>query len=341
VTDITDLQGVLEQGLVHETSSTVTISNLGRLAGGASKETWRLDLHVADGPWQGEHRLVLLRQMGGKIYASGLDIAGEYGVIVAAHAAGVPVPRPFWLLPDVLGRPAALLLRLPGESIGRRIVRAPELEEARAELPRQMGGALAAIHRIDPDASGLRGVLPEPPAGVTPIRAEIDQLEANLDQIGEPHPAIELALRWLRRHEPPPPEWLVTLHGDYRIGNMLVTPAGLSGIIDWEFAHLGDPAEDLAWGLIREWRFGVDELRFGGVGEPEAFFAGYEQAGGLPVDTERVRYWEVLHNIRWAVGTLNQARRHLSGEERNLEFASLGRRCAEMELEALMLIRAE
>jgi aminoglycoside phosphotransferase (APT) family kinase protein len=222
---------------------------------------------------------------------------------------------------------------------GARSSRAPSWR-ARAHLPQQLGAALAAIHRIDPGAPALRGLLAVPAAGQTPAQAQIEQLERDLDRIGEPHPAIELCLRWLHQHEPPPPERLVLVHGDYRIGNLLVTPEGLAGVIDWEFAHLGDPLEDLAWGLIREWRFGVDELRCGGVGSAEDYFAAYEAAGGTAIDRRHAFYWEVLHNVRWAVGTLNQAERHLSGVEPNLEFASLGRRCAEMELEALTLIAA-
>jgi aminoglycoside phosphotransferase (APT) family kinase protein len=332
------LAEALSEALTRELGQSVGLSDLRQLPGGASKETWQLTLTLARGPQRGEHVLILLRQMGGKIYAHALDLLDEYRVIQAAHATGVPTPRPFAALPDLLGRPAVLVERLPGESIGRKVVKNPELASARARLPQQLGAALAAIHRTDTATARLRGLLTAPPQGQTPAQGQIEQLERDLDQIGEPHPTIELCLRWLRRHEPPPPERLVLVHGDYRIGNLLVTSEGLSGVIDWEFAHLGDPLEDLAWGLIREWRFGVDALRFGGVGPAEDFFAAYAAGGGEPVNPEHAFYWEVMHNVRWAVGTLNQAQRHLSGLEPNLEFASLGRRCAEMELEAVLLI---
>ena len=228
--------------------------------------------------------------------------------------------------------------RLEGETIGRRVVKEPGLAEARKRLPGQMGAALAAIHRVDTGRFGLNEILPAPAPGQTPARSLIGRAEADLDRIGEPHPALELALRWLRRREPLPPERLALVHGDFRIGNMVVAPQGLSGVLDWEFAHIGDPAEDLYWGLVRDWRFGADHLPYGGVGEPEEFFAAYEAHGGA-VDRARVSYWEVMGNVLWAVGTLNQAQRHLSGDEPNLELASLGRRCAEMELEALRLMK--
>lgn len=338
----TELQAALEEMLTRETGSVVRIVNLARNAGGASKEIWRLDAQLDEGAWQGNYPLVLLRPLGGKIYSDALDLRGEFTVMRVAYEAGVPVPRPYWFLDDLLGRPAALMERLEGETIGRRIVKEPSLAEARKCLPEQMGAALAAIHRIDFKSPQLREILPAPAPGQTPIQTQLEQCERDLDRIGEPHPAIELGLRWLRLHEPPPPDHLVLVHGDFRIGNMLVTPRGLNGVLDWEFPHVGDPAEDLSWSLVREWRFGMDHLHFGGIGQPEKFFAayaGHASHTGRQIDPVRIFYWEVLGNVRWALGTLNQAQRHLSGAEPNLEFASLGRRCAEIELEVLRLIK--
>ncbi len=338
MTDISALQSALVQALMAATGNPVQVSGLQLVAGGASQETWLLDVDVAAGPQAGLHRLVLRRPLGGKIYAAALDLQAEYAVLAAAAAAGAPVPRPYWFFEDVLGRAALLMQRLDGETIGRKIVREPRLAAARAQLPRQMGAALAVIHAIDYANDAVLAALPAPPPDQTPAQLCIAQLESDLDQIAEPHPALELALRWLRRHEPPPVP-AVLLHGDFRIGNVVVAAEGLVGVLDWEFAHIGDPAEDLAWPLVRDWRFGVDELRFGGIAPPDEFFAAYAAASGRAVDAARVAYWEVMGNVKWAVGALNQARRHLSGAEPNLEFASLGRRCVEMELEALLLIR--
>jgi aminoglycoside phosphotransferase (APT) family kinase protein len=155
--------------------------------------------------------------------------------------------------------------------------------------------------------------------------------------LGEPHPALELAIRWLRPRAPASGR-LVLVHGDFRVGNLMVGPSGLVGVFDWEFAHVGDPHEDLAWPCIRSWRFGQDQRRLGGVGDPEDFFAAYEAAGGGAVDRSTITFWEVLGNLRWAVGCVSQAHRHLSGQAPSVELASLGRRACEMELEVLDLI---
>jgi aminoglycoside phosphotransferase (APT) family kinase protein len=311
------------------------VDNLAAIPGGASRETWRFELTCTGAA----EPLVLRRQLGGKIYDAALDVPAEFAVIRKVFGASIRCPRPLWLFSDLLGRPAMVSERLVGESIGRRVVREPALADARSRLAADMGATLAGVHGIDAGDPELTAVLPAPNSGQTPASVAIEQMEADLDRIDEPHPALELVLRWLRRNEPTPPPRLVLVHGDYRIGNALVTPTGLAGVIDWEFAHVGEPAEDFAWGLVREWRFGVDQLRFGGVGTAEQFQTAYEQAGGDAIDRRRVEYWEIVGNARWAVGTLNQAHRHRSGVEPNLEFASLGRRCAEMELEAMRLIR--
>jgi aminoglycoside phosphotransferase (APT) family kinase protein len=337
--DATKLQNALQEKLRALTKGDARIENLKLLAGGASQETWALDLVLENGEPRGEYALVLRRQLGGKIYPDALELEREFRVMQIAYASNVLLPYPQAFIPDLLGRPAALLHRKYGETIGRKIVREPALENARKLLPAQMGEMLARIHRLDTDAQHMRLFLPQPPVESTPARWMITQIEKNLDAIGEPHPALELGLRWLRLHEPLAPKQLVLLHGDYRIGNVMVNENGLVSVLDWEFAHIGDPYEDLAWSQVRDWRFGNDALRFGGIAQPDDFFAAYEKAMGITLNHDAVRYWEIMGNVRWAVGMLNQAQRHLRGEEPNLEFASLGRRCAEVELEVLSLIR--
>ena len=109
-------------------------------------------------------------------------------------------------------------------------------------------------------------------------------------------------------------------------------------MIDWELAHLGDPAEDVAWLCLRSWRFGNDELPVAGVGSIDEFLSAYERAGGDPIDRDRFRFWEALGNVKWAVICARQAHDHLSGLRRSHELASLGRRICEPEWDLLELI---
>lgn len=332
------LRDALEAALTAAAGAPVRVAGLTLLAGGASQEAWALDAEIAGGPHAGAHALVLRRDMGGALSSAVLPRHQEFSALCAVHAAGVPTPRPFWSIPaaSLGGRAAFVMERLSGETIGRRIVQDPALAAARALLPAQLGQVLAAIHAVDPSAPHL-AFLRRPPPGQTPAGVALQRMEYDLRAVDEGHPALELALRWLRSHDPGPGD-LVLVHGDFRIGNVVVGTEGLRGVLDWENVHLSDPHTDLAWVAVRAWRFGRDELPVGGIGAREPLYAAYTHASGRPVDSRRVFYWEVLGNVRWAIGALGQARRHLSGLEPSIELASLGRIAAEMELEALRLI---
>jgi aminoglycoside phosphotransferase (APT) family kinase protein len=329
---IKDLPARLEAFLAEKLGVPARVVAARALTGGASRDTWSVDAEA------GGQRLALVvrRDLGGQIDDLALGRAEEFAVLARAHAAGVLVPRPRWVCadPQVLGAKFLVMDRLEGESVGRRVVREPGLTAARQALPRQMGEQLARIHALD--ESDLE-FLPRPGPGESPARWVVDRLDRQLQGFGEPHPALELGIRWLRGRSPEVSR-RVLVHGDFRVGNLMVGPEGLVGVFDWEFAHVGDPHEDLAWPCVRSWRFGQDGLRLGGVGQPEEFFAAYRAAGGGAVDEAAVRWWEVLGNLRWAVGCISQANRHLSGQAPSVELASLGRRTGEMELELLDLM---
>lgn len=302
--------------------SPVELEEAHLLAGGASKEAWAVDVSA------GGERLELLvrRAGGGVIHVDTLSLEQEYRVIEAAHAASVQVPRPIGYLGELDGREAFATEWVAGETIGRRIVSRPELAEARAALPLQLADELAKVHAI-------------PPAELPFLRTGdvLARFEHELDSVGEPHPAIELGLHWLREHWPEPLDPVV-LHGDFRIGNVVVSERGLEYLLDWEFAHLGDPRDDVSWPLVRAWRFGADGLRLGGVGEVEPYLERYCELTGRNIAVGDLFWWEVLGNVKWAIGALTQSRRHLSGQDRSVELAVLGRLAAEMEYELLDLL---
>jgi aminoglycoside phosphotransferase (APT) family kinase protein len=298
---------------------------LSQIPGGASRETWLA---------QGENgRWVLRRDPKGSV--SLVPMGEEFALISSATEGGVPVPEPLAFEPDGgrFGSPGLLMAYVDGTSVAPRILRKPEFEAARAALTGQLGEALARIHAIDP--AGLDGVLPS--AAGDPALDQIAEWERQLDEIGEPLPAVELGLRWLRANAPEPAEPRL-VHGDFRLGNFIVDTDGLAAVIDWELAHIGDPAEDIGWLCIRSWRFGNDDLPVAGVGQLDDFLSGYEAAGGAPVDRERVRYWEAFGNVKWAVICARQAHDHLSGVRRSHELASLGRRVCEPEWDLLQLV---
>ena len=332
----TQLRERLSRFIADQAGSAVTVTRLQLIPGGASRESWLVDVTIESGPEAGEHVLVMRRDLGSEMQSEALDRQAEFKLLQIAHRAGVSVPRPRWLGTHaaILDRAFFLMDRVEGESIGPRVVRLPELAEARARLPEQMAAELARIHRLAlNELDFLPGAAPEANPALYSV-AVLRDMAARLDIY---NPAYELAFRWLEGNAPPCPR-LTLVHGDFRIGNMIVGSQGLRAVIDWEFAHRGDPAEDLAWPCVRDWRFGNDGLTFGGIGDRQDFLAAYERASGHAVSRESIRYWEIMGNVRWAVGCLSQAHRHLSGRDPSVELASLGRRAAEMELEFLTLI---
>ena len=260
-------------------------------------------------------------------------------LLQAAGAAGVPVPRMYWLADEeeTLGGPFFLMEHVEGETLARRLLRDPEYAQAREAMTAQLGAVLAAIHRIDRQEHQLH-FLGEPSPGVAPAQEEIDRYEMIYRAITpDPHPAFELAFRWLRERIPHPAGCAV-VHGDFRIGNVIFGREGVRSILDWELAHAGDPMEDLGWICVRSWRFGNDDKPVGGIGEREELFSAYEGAGGFPVDPEQVRFWEILGNLKWGIMTIMQAKNYLDGHVRSVELASIGRRTAETELELMDLM---
>ena len=322
---MTDLSwaGQLRERLGAILGAPVELTDARLLAGGASKEAWAVDVTAGGEPLE----LLVRRAAGGVIHVDmTLPLEQEYLVIEAAFAAGVRVPRPYGYLGELDGREAFATERVVGETIGRRIVTRPELAGARAVLPLQLADEIVKVHSI--------------PADALPFLRSADVLgrfEGELDSVGEPHPAIELGLHWLREHRPEPLPSVVS-HGDFRIGNVVVTDHGLEYLLDWEFAHRGDPREDVSWPIVRAWRFGGDDLLLGGVGAVEPYLERYNELTGLDIAVEDLFWWEVLGNVKWAVGALTQSRRHLNGQERSVELAVLGRLAAEMEYELLDLL---
>jgi aminoglycoside phosphotransferase (APT) family kinase protein len=282
------------------------------LPGGASKEAWAVDV---DG-----EELLVRRAAPTVMHAFTLTLEQEFQVLQLAAEAGVKVPRPVAYYPDLGGREAFAMERVRGETIGRRIVRQPP-----PGLAEQLADELAKIHAID--ASRL---------GFLDRRDGVESIRAELDSVDEPHPAIELGISWvaerLTAREP------VFTHGDWRIGNVVVSERGLEYVLDWEFARLSHPADDLAWPLVRAWRFGADDRHLGGVGEVEPYLERYNELTGRDLTLEELAVWEVFGNVKWAVGCLTQSRRHLRGDDRSVEYAVLGRMAAEMEYELLDLI---
>ena len=305
---------------------TGSVDGLRRLSGGASRESWSFDLVAPDGTRGG---FVLRRDPGEHHLKS--ERSTEYRLLEATAAAGVPVPRVRRLLEPEHGLGEGFVMdRVEGESIARRILRDDAYADARPHMAAQCGEIAARIHAVDPATL--------PALEVQDVAVHLEQFRTVLDTWGEPHPAFELGINWLAERVPATPSAPRLVHGDFRNGNFIVGPEGIRAVLDWELAHLGDPAEDLGWLCVKSWRFGVRDRFVGGFGDVDDLLRAYEAAGGEPVDHERLRFWIALGTLRWGVICITQAFTHLSGLVRSVELATIGRRVAETEWDLLDIL---
>lgn len=255
----------------------------------------------------------------------------QFRALQVAHRHGVPSPEPVFAYDadDAMGQ-GYVTSFLAGETMPKRIQSDPAFGPARARLTEAMGAALARLHAIDPCEFGFIAATPD---SVDPLAAQ----RLRYDSYGEPHPAIEVGLRWLE-HNRPALTAKVPLHGDFRLGNLMVDHDGLQGVLDWECAHLGDPHEDVGWLCTRSWRFARPDLPAAGLATREAFLAAYQDAGGRPLDREAVRYWEVFGLLRWAVLNIMQAHGHVHSGRTGVVFAACGRNVSLVEYDLMMTL---
>ena len=330
-------EAVLAEFIRRQTKAdAVEVVEFSRLSGGAIQDNHALTVRLTGGTHPGLQALVVRSDAPSRIAAS-LSRAQEFQVLAVARDAGVTVPRPLWLCTDesIIGQVFCVMERVNGSASPRRLLRgALDAPRARA-LTRQLGVELARLHRVRPPLPAL-DFLPAPQGNAALRRVHV--YRAELAHIPEPHPVLEWALDWLRDHAPAQRE-PVLCHGDFRTGNYMVDDGRLTAVLDWEFAAWSDPYEDLGWLCCKSWRFGVDEREVGGLGDRSDLYDGYASVAGHEVDDRLVRYWEVMGFVRWAVIALQQAQRHLSGEQPSLELALTGRMVPEMEFDLLNQIR--
>ncbi|MET1037799.1 MAG: phosphotransferase family protein [Aeromicrobium sp.] len=312
----------LERRLAELGPDDARVRDLVRLSGGASRETWSFSAETS----AGTRRLILRRDPPTEPRP---DIMRREAVAVgAAHRHGVPGPELLdWSAdPDRLGGAYLLMTHVDGETIARRILRDPPYADARGRLAADLGRAAALIHGVPTDE-----------IAELPVEDGVQILWDRYLFADELRPVFELAFQWLEDHRPSDRPAPTLVHGDFRLGNVIVDESGLAAVLDWELVHRGDAMEDLGYLCIRAWRFG-GPAPVAGVGSFAQLFDAYEAAGGLPVEPDRVRWWQVAGTLNWGISCLAQANRHLRGHTRSVELAAIGRRVAEQEHDLLRLL---
>ncbi len=277
----------LDRGLVQwiEEQTGATVVDACRNFGGGSRVTWFVDVERA-----GVGAALVLRHESGAGAFSGsvLSLAREGVVYRALRDTVVRVPR---LRAATDDGQALLIERAPGTADLWRLTD----DERRAALF-DFVDALAELHAVDVDRLALDG-FPRPAGAADHALLDLALWTALLDEVRAPaDPEVVYALAWLRRHPPAAVARTVLVQGDTGPGNFVADGGRVTALVDWEFAHLGDPMDDLAW---VEYRLG----RTPGAPAFDALAARYESRTGVSVDRAAVAYYAVFVQVRCAITT--------------------------------------
>jgi aminoglycoside phosphotransferase (APT) family kinase protein len=246
--------------------------------GGQSNPTY----HLSDA----HRQYVLRRKPPGKLLPSAHAVDREYRVITALAGSGVPVPKTYALCEDaeVIGTAFYIMEFVPG-----RLLVDPSLPDEsptdRAAIYDDMNRVLARLHTVDGPAAGLADFGRPGNYFVRQIHRWTTQYRASETERIE---AMERLIVWMPEHIPPDDEARL-VHGDYRLGNMIVHPSAprITAVLDWELSTLGHPLADLAYNcvpyrLTRKALDGFAGESIPGIPSEEAYVAAYAKRVGRP-----------------------------------------------------------
>lgn len=294
----------------HLNESGAVISNVHRVSAGRSRQNWTFDLQWTRDEAVVSEALILRRDPQGGLVET--DRQTEFAVLTCLEKSAVPAPIARWIDPDGswFGSPSLIMRREPGEC-DYYILNGNRPLSERVNLARQICDLLVLVHQTDTQATDLRDVLVTPS---DPPAQQLEQWESVLraDQ-AEPYPEIELALRWLEKTAPAP-SGIGLVHGDFKPGNILFRSGKITALLDWELAHIGDPAEDLGWVTqpLRE----REHLIQGHWGREE-LLERYTLHTGTRIPVESLHWWNLFATFRTAVMQVSGLRSYLEGRSRD------------------------
>lgn len=276
------------------------VRSIKRLPGGRSKITSMIELE----PGSKLPQSLVMRQ--DTVCRVGKSVVDEYPLLCGLWDRGIPVPQPFLLQPQVsaVGQPFIILSRVAGENVG-------DLWGTTKVAPgvgESMARALAQIHQLDPDdltvPNAIRGLSPR-----DTMLELMRQYQTDVDnqRFGR-SPMGALGFLWLRENLDRGVARRGLVHGDVGFHNMLFEGSEVSAILDWELAHVGDPAIDLAY--CKE---SVEQVM-----EWSDFIRIYERSGGHKVTPFQIKYFTVWRAVRNIVLCLRCADSFVRGETRDL-----------------------
>ena len=319
-----DLGNILKEKLAN-TSIEGEIVNLEPLTGGASKEIWKFEVNA-----NGKSDRYILRRGSGVEGPLAIKTSDEAKIQKTVRKLGAQVPEIIAVssLDEELGD-AYIMKFVDGESIARKILRDEEYKNTLPKLAFECGQSIAKIHQADINE------FPFLPSKT--VFEQINDLYQTYVSFNQPSPVFEYTHLWLKKQNFGEINDAL-VHGDFRLGNIIVDKDGLKSVIDWELAHIGNPLQDLGWICGNSWRFGNTDKVVGGFGDLADLLKGYNSVSNFQVDEDMVKAWQVFGTFRWGVICLIQASAHLTGSVNSVEKAAIGRRVSETEIDIVDLL---
>jgi len=302
------------------------VSDLARIPGGASRETYRFRARYAGAKGEIERALILRRDPPASLIET--ERTTEFRAYQAFHRLGLPVPEPIALElgPEALERPFFVMEEITGCEVAS-ILNPDPYGPHREKVGKQFWSVLGRIAAADVEAIGLADLegTRDPREA---WRHEVARWEKVIEEDErEPQPIARAAIRWLKRNPPPPAQKICVVHGDYRTGNFLFDAKGdIRAILDWEMAHLGDPLEDLAWALDPLWAHGDPSHPAGLIARADAI-ATWETSSGLKVDPAALARWEVFASLKGLAIWISAACEYAEGRNTDAVNAFSGWYC--------------
>jgi aminoglycoside phosphotransferase (APT) family kinase protein len=298
-------------------ASEIVVDELGRIYGGSSQETFRFHTIWYEGDTAIDRHLILRRDAAAGLVVAERDL--EYNVYRALAGQGLPIPGVYFLEldPKWLERPFFIMDMCPGKP-GSPFVPTDPYDGHGTAIGEQYWSILGRLAGIDHNAVGLQS-LRNGTATSAYWALELNRWESILDENEALiEPIVRGAMRWLRRNPPSEPAKPAIVHGDYRSGNFLFTDDGtISAILDWEMCHIGDPLEDVAWGLDPFWPITRHYPLEDGL-------ARWEAASGMTVDRAALDWWLLFTAVKACAIWTTAANGFASGKNREMTMALSG-----------------
>jgi aminoglycoside phosphotransferase (APT) family kinase protein len=271
-------QPKLEEWFAREVDGAEPPLSFDRISGGRSNLTYG----VRD---SGGRRWALRRPPLGRRLASAHDMAREHRILAALAPTDVPVPPVVALCEDesVNGAPFYVMEFVDGPILRTRQEAEAAFEEPEREaIGERVVDTLVAIHAVEPERVGLGELGKKEDYVARQLHRWQGQWEKSKTR--EVPLVDDVHDRLARRIPEQGPATIV--HGDYRLDNMILSPAGeIAAVVDWELCTLGDPLADVGM-LLMYWSEPGDELM--PLFDPPTTAAGFPKR-----DVVRSRYAEL------------------------------------------------